>query len=217
MPKGVSRKAELAPKARELRAEGLKYREIAERLGVAPSTVDSWVNDPDLSKAAARRARYADACRDCGAPTDGSRGYDSAPERCRSCSREQEHELSRRWIIDSIQRWADEHGGVPPSAGDWNTRHEDGWPWTGSVQGIFGSFNAGIQAAGFEPTPVGFYGRPGEDPAFCEEIRSRYEAGVGSMRLAREYGCSRTAILYRVVKAGGRMRSHSESMEARRS
>lgn len=68
--------------AARLRAEGLLVREIAERMGVARSTADAWLNDPDGSKLRARKDTYRGRCEDCGAPTDGSDGF-AAPRWCR--------------------------------------------------------------------------------------------------------------------------------------
>lgn len=79
---------EKVAKARILRASGLKLREIAAEMGgVAISTVDTWLNDPDLSRQRERRKTYGKDCIDCGKRTDGSNGYDS-PERCYDCYNE---------------------------------------------------------------------------------------------------------------------------------
>lgn len=64
-----------------LRSEGLLMRQIAERMGVAVSTVDSWLNDPDGSRLRARKDSYRGTCEVCGARTDGSAGR-RAPTRC---------------------------------------------------------------------------------------------------------------------------------------
>jgi len=70
--RGHPRKAELLPEAQELRAQGLTYREIGERLGVASSqAIHAWFSDPDLAKQRARRKRYAGACVDCGTAKSG--------------------------------------------------------------------------------------------------------------------------------------------------
>jgi hypothetical protein len=86
---------------------------------------------------------------------------------------------SRRWVLDSFQEWFDLFG-APPSATDWNQslcrakgmewkvrRYErTGRPWPAStvVQDHFGSWNAGVIAAGFRPmSPRDFaLGRHGE-------------------------------------------------------
>lgn len=75
-------RAESETMAAALRAEGLKLREIAERMGVAVSTVDAWINDPGGKRLACRKSSYRGSCEVCGAPTDGSNGVEKAPSRC---------------------------------------------------------------------------------------------------------------------------------------
>ncbi len=81
--------------ARELRSRGLRLREIAAELGVAISTVDSWLNDPGGERLRARKDSYRGRCQRCGQPTDGSGGPASAPRLCASCFRAQPHSLER--------------------------------------------------------------------------------------------------------------------------
>lgn len=88
MPRGVPRRAELAPVARQLRAEGLIYREIAARLGVSKQAVVEWCDDPDRSKIRARRARYGGTCVDCGGKTTGDKGPGKPHERCAGCAQD---------------------------------------------------------------------------------------------------------------------------------
>jgi hypothetical protein len=71
--------------AEELRADGMTLREIADLLGVAVQTVHTWLNDPDRSKAKARRLTYGGTCVDCGKPTDGSGGIGRGRQRCADC------------------------------------------------------------------------------------------------------------------------------------
>lgn len=168
-------RATLAPIARELREkEGLKYREIAERLGVATSTVDEWCKDPDRSKHRERRLRYGGNCIDCGKRTDGSRGVERAPKRCLACSARHQKEnppiWSRERIIEAIRTWAEEHDGIPPAASRWNPSHaiamghpkyaekfyqDNAWPFVQTVIACFGSWANAIEAAGFERPKCG--------------------------------------------------------------
>ncbi len=155
-----------------LRAEGLRYREIAERTGLAISTAQSYVTDPTGEAVRRRKAKYSTPCRDCGVALSvhGRKERDRREGRCRSCHLKAVDVASRAWIIDSMNDWADLFG-VPPISTDWNralartigqdwrvARYEATgrhWPSAGVVQKRFGSWNAGIQAAGFDPTPVG--------------------------------------------------------------
>lgn len=226
MARGVARRAELAPEARRLRAEGLTFREIGERLGVGLRTAHEWCSDPDRAKYRARRQRYAGTCVDCGARTDGSDGPGRAAKRCAECTRRHQKENGpwpRERVIEAIRAWAERYG-APPAAPDWNPaqarwfghpekveRFRGGeWPSTTTVAKRFGSWAAGIEAAGF-PRP-----RPGVRPSdagmdLCMEIRLRYEGGESAYALAREYGCHSNTIAYRIRKAGGQMRSPREA------
>lgn len=155
--RGITTKTpERVAEAQRLRDEGLKYIEIAVRLGVARSTISIWLSDPDLAKAAARRARYAGRCVDCGAATDGSGGHASPRTRCIGCSWRHQRENSR-WtqeaIVAALRRWNDEHG-QPPTATQWIAGGE-WWPTRTTVRGRWGTWNAAIAAAGFEPLRPG--------------------------------------------------------------
>jgi hypothetical protein len=84
-----------AVEAARLRGEGLTYREIAERMGLAESTVSELVSDPDGSKVRERKARYGGTCEVCGGPTDGSYGLAKAPKRCAKCLPRAQHGRTR--------------------------------------------------------------------------------------------------------------------------
>jgi hypothetical protein len=150
----------------------LSVREIAVRMGVGRSTASAWLADPDLAKQRARRLRYGRACVECGALTDGSSGAAKAPELCADCSATQSSRKARERSVREIRRFAAMYG-RPPSAVDWSPAMarakcsparageieeryaRDGWPPAKQVQHAFGSWNAGIRAAGFEPLAVG--------------------------------------------------------------
>lgn len=135
-------------KAKELRGKGWKASRIAEVVDAPESTVRNWY--------------LGGECR-CGAPLDGgspSRGT----ERCRSCTAKDATIWTREWIVSKIQEWTSLYG-EPPTAEDWapqtvhsrranavRTRfYSASWPYTEYVQRRFGSWNAGIEAAGFTP------------------------------------------------------------------
>lgn len=90
---------EKVAKAQILRAEGLKLREIAKKMGVAVQTVNSWLCDPDGSKAKARKASYTGICSECGGPTPYGGGRVTL--RCGDCRRglhvERDDKIAQRW------------------------------------------------------------------------------------------------------------------------
>lgn len=196
MPRGVSKRAELAPRAHKMRREGLTSVEIGQLLGVARSTVYDWIADPDRVKHAARRAKYAGKCIDCGAKTDGSRGF--GRERCSGCRAVFNHE-NRYWtterVIAAIKRWADEHGGVPPRAQDWNSTMAANSglpmrpPWApdvGTVQNEFGSWSLAIEAAGFTPCKHGTR-RYVRDASLMASVSARIAKGESPSAIAVEF------------------------------
>jgi hypothetical protein len=94
--------------------------------------------------------------------------------RCLQCNGAWVGELNRVWtpekVVAAIREWADEYG-APPAIPDWSPRHardlgDEGravrferaagrWPSFNTAIRVFGSWNAGIRAAGYEPRPVG--------------------------------------------------------------
>jgi transposase len=103
--------AEKVTEAQRLRAEGLKLREIGERMGVPLKTAANWLSAPDGSRLRARKESYRGTCVDCGAPTNGSRGRGpNAPKRCVSCEapraaqRQRERFASHKALIERL--WA---------------------------------------------------------------------------------------------------------------
>lgn len=112
-----------------------------------------------------KRTLYSGTCVDCGGATDPSNGRANAATRCRNCHNAYRTKWTPEAIVDAIRRWNDAHG-RPPGAREWNTTlarkaglpfrgHE--YPGTDTVQTAFGSWNAAIEAAGFEPLPRGIY------------------------------------------------------------
>lgn len=144
MPRELTTRDEKVAEARRLRDdEGLMFREIAERMGVAVQTVDSWLNDPDLAKQRARRKRYVVACSECGGPTDGSPGYKARVVVCRSC-----REWTREEAIEKVQAFAREHG-RQPTIDDCRAGGRI-LPDSSTAGRLFGGWNALLVAAGFE-------------------------------------------------------------------
>lgn len=85
--------------ALELRAKGLKLREIAAELGIGLSTAGEYVTDPTgRAKSDRMRKAGATACADCGGPTAG---FYHRVERCAECARA----LQRRIVRERTIRW----------------------------------------------------------------------------------------------------------------
>lgn len=86
-----------AIEAARLRDQGLTPREIADRVGLSPSTVRSLLDDPRGMKERARKARNGGTCEVCGGLTDGSNGRAKAPKRCVKCRPLSEHGTTNRY------------------------------------------------------------------------------------------------------------------------
>lgn len=170
-------RAEKVAEAQRLRREGLKIREIGERMGFAITTVNAWLSDPDRSKEIARKNSYRGTCEECGSSTNGSNGPGKAGRHCRNCAPDVHAKWSKPRIVAAIQQWAQRYGQPPtctdwmpaiarhhgsPSAADKQARYEaDDWPCTNEVRRRFGTWNAAIEAAGFEPMTSGQRRRAG--------------------------------------------------------
>lgn len=116
-----------------------------------------------------RKSQYAAACVDCGAPTSGGEGRKADP-RCGHCANIKAGRDRKVWtreaIIIAIQEWAVTYGDYPGLADFVPTtarRHRDfaraqrfvaaegRYPHGNTVIAEFGSWNAAIRSAGFEP------------------------------------------------------------------
>jgi hypothetical protein len=119
-----------------------------------------------------KRTLYSQPCLDCGKPTNGSDGRRDEP-RCLRCAAVKAGAEKTIWtrdaILAAIHAWADVYG-EPPAAPDWrpnnarNQLHDDArarrfedangrWSWADTAIREFGSWNAAIAAAGYEPRP----------------------------------------------------------------
>lgn len=119
-----------------------------------------------------KQTLYSRPCADCGEPMNGSDGNSpNASVRCVSCANKVNGAARTVWtreaILAAIREWAAEYG-EPPRQADWNPvqarnylhderrarRFEEAggrWPWFTKVVREFGSWNAAIAAAGFNP------------------------------------------------------------------
>ena len=59
-------------------SEGLSIRQIADRLGRSPATVNTYFYDPTGEKTRPVKARYVGVCRGCGAYTQPRNGKGDA-------------------------------------------------------------------------------------------------------------------------------------------
>ncbi len=140
---------------------GQTAREIAASLGLAVSTIRIYRRDPDGKAQQARHERYQGRCRECGAPTTGSRGAAKAPEWCAQHAPRQRRRWSDELILAAIRNWR-ALTGAPPALADWSPAHapsghegaarylaEPGvWPNASTVIRRFGSLEAAAKRAG---------------------------------------------------------------------
>lgn len=150
-----------------------------------------------------RKSQYDLVCVDCGGRVDGttpSKRPDPSRPVCAACAGEHYARWSREAILDAIRAWARDRGAIP-TATEW-ANATDVSPATSRVQAHFGSWNAAIEAAGFEPRPRSYYGRPGEDAAVIAETVALYRSGMRRLAIARRYGVSLTCVRYRLKKGG---------------
>lgn len=152
-----------------LRATGMPKQRIADMLGIPRSTVARWFDPDAVAKQRERFSRYSGTCLDCGKRTTGCNGASKAPERCAPCTSAFLKFWTPEVIIAAIQLFHARYGDIP-SAEDWNATmarnrgrldiaerwERDGdYPQSNTVQLVFGSWNAGIAAAGFTPRGIG--------------------------------------------------------------
>lgn len=159
-------------------------------------------------------------CLDCGTRLNSSDGHGpNAPVRCTACNGPAHKVWTREAIIAAVQRWADEHGLVPPTSGDWNStlarkagRPERGteYPSVHTVQDEFGSWSEAIRAAGFDAFAPSHYGREGEDPEVVAKTVELYRSGLSAAQVGERMGICSATVIYRLRKAGEPRRSSSE-------
>jgi hypothetical protein len=188
MPKGVRTDPRLPVRARELRAEGLEYREIAKRLGVPLRTVGGWCLDPDGKQKRARVLRYGGICELCDGPTDGSKGPGEAPKICQECL-----EWSEEMIIAAMQEWAEAHGGCPPLAAEWH-RATLGYP-AASVVRYKGGWNELLLKAGFDL-------RMDRRTQTQTEMEQMLRGGMSVREVAEHFGWSTSNVYNRLYYRG---------------
>jgi len=198
-----------AARVAELYATGLNGIEIADAIGISRSYAYELLHDPDGAEATVRKGRAYGTCEGCGKPTSYTVG---GPTRlCRSCTAASKKKWTHEAIVAAIQRYA-MVSGKQPTATCWNTAasgfnaerarlfREGDYPVTNTVRNIFGSWNAAIEAAGFEPVPARGY-RGLSDQAYERTIRL-YEDGRSIAEIARAESVSVAAIKQRLERKG---------------
>jgi hypothetical protein len=103
----MTKRERLYPEIKRLREdEGLKWREIGERVGLSPKTAFDYYNDPAGVKAAQRKhesdVRTRMTCGRCGGPT-GPRRWKA--ETCATCYVEELKRAKRERMDDIAQLW----------------------------------------------------------------------------------------------------------------
>jgi hypothetical protein len=129
----------------------------------------------------------------CGRKMDGSNGYrDRRPGRvCKEC-----RTWSEKAIIDAIRRWAEEHGGIPPTYKEWQRAGVD-HPSASHVNRRIG-WNEALLRAGF-----GLH--HDRRPETQERIEEQLRTGVSTQALADALGCTPQNIHQRVRYRGMRV------------
>lgn len=151
-------RAERAEEAAALRAQGLLYREIAERMGVSLSLVQDLVTDPAGDKVRLRKLKRSRPCLDCG--TLVTKAGSEPPERCRPCrtkfEKTTEYRLTKRQ--SRATRWSDaqifaflRRFPTTPAYLEAYSKAQKGWmPSRPIIIKRFGSWNGALTAAGLE-------------------------------------------------------------------
>lgn len=156
-----------------------------------------------------RKLSYDLICVECGGRVDGttpSKIPDLDEPVCIKCAGAHYAVWTAEAVLLAIQEWADEHGGIPPSANQARACHAldpSALPNVNHVRYRWGTWNAAIRAAGFEPHaggPVGGY--TPLTPEQRRECAERYAAGESTVRIAADFGCSPRTIAKWASRAG---------------
>ena len=142
-------------------SEGLKFREIAERLGISTSLANDIYLDPAGEKARARKAKRFGYCADCGVKVTNAGS--EPPDRCFGCRMElqeswdyrikmAERPRNRKWSDEAIldaMRSAATNGTVTKAAYDEiYARCGKRIPSSVTIMWRFGKWNTALEAAG---------------------------------------------------------------------
>ncbi len=171
----MSDRLELSDEVYRLRRKGLTQKETAVALGISRSYASELDRDPFGTMVRERKLSYRGTCEVCGKRTDGSNGPSNAPKVCADCfskDRSENRYWTRERVILELQHFGVVNG-RPPKADEFllsePTYREHRYPPVATVQREFGSWHAGLIAAGFDVPSVGKYVR-------TEETRERMRA-----------------------------------------
>lgn len=142
------------------------------------------------SNSCRKKACYAGTCEECGGPTDGSNGPDKASKRCVHCI-----VWTRGAVIAALNAWADSNGGIPPTCTDQREAPTGVIPSPIAVKRLFGSWNEGLLAAGFE---LKTDRRPETAAAILRAVRE----GEHTRHIAQRLGCTTANIHQRLKHLG---------------
>lgn len=152
-----------------------------------------------------RKRSYGGVCEDCGAPTDGSNGREKAPRHCYRCAPKHAMVWTPERVIAALQLYyatygecstamfgaGSPHRHPPERLAEFRRRFEAGsYPQVNTVQARFGSWNAGLEAAGI-PIASGPYANQGRAMA----------ADTGERRLCATEGCGTVLSRYNTTSA----------------
>ena len=157
-----------------------------------------------------RKRSYDLVCVDCGGRVDGttpSKMADRDTPVCLGCAADHYSRWTADAIIEALQAWTREHG-MSPGAETWRAAKVEGAdvPTVNHVQYRFGSWNAGLAAAGLAPRPTG---RPPGSGLTLEqraECARRYAAGESSVAIAADLGCGSPTVRHWARMAGVQIR-----------
>jgi hypothetical protein len=177
----------LATKVAELHAQGLNGVQIAKQLGIGRSYAYELITDPAGAEVKARKDSYRGECEYCGAPTSGSNGRARAPKVCVTCLT-----WTKDAVLDAFRDWLDEYGSTPRCA---DAIKSGRLPTEGTVRSLFGSWNAGLLAAG-----LGL--NMDRRPETQEAIERALRLGEPTILIAERFGVTREAIHQRCKVRG---------------
>lgn len=159
--------------ANRRREEGALLREIATECGVAKTTVNAWLKDPDLSKQRARRESYGGRCKVCGGATDGSRGPKATAKTCMDCLR-----WTPEACIAAVIAFFNENHRSPTTS---DAAVNSGLPHENSSSRLFGNWNGLLLEADL---PLNMDRRPETQ----QEVELMLRAGMTAWDVADQFG-----------------------------